>query len=329
MTWRKIVYHLAHDFSRHKKNTRGALGLRMNDPELKAAAKATAAQVVNPLASLFLEVGLGGRDFQEVSRMQFVEAAVAKGKAASPPATSDSAIAAVTGFTRRDVARLRKLSAKTGRRKQIAQHRVEQVFNAWRHDPEFQDDSGNPARLSLSGKGKAFNALVRKHSADPRPRTILRELERVKAVRRNPDGTVELIRKTYAPPALSLEGINDIGQHSRDQLVTMLHNLFHPKRQLYQRHASNRSLTENQAAILMRHFAQQGDALMDSLASMLSDPPADLSKSGNKKRIRLAIGLYLGRDPIEAESEPKVTRDVKPTERTRQQNTNTASRQRR
>ena len=261
--------------------------------------------------------------------MQFVEAAVAKGKSASPPATSDSAIAAVTGFTRRDVARLRKLSAKTGKRKQIARHRVEQIFNAWRHDPQFQDDSGNPARLSLSGKDKAFNALVRKHSADPRPRTILRELERVKAVRRNPDGTVEMIRKTYAPPALSLEGINDIGEHSRDQLVTMLHNLFHPKRPLYQRHASNLNLTENQAAILTRHVAQQGDALMESLAAMLSDPPVDLSKAGQKKRIRLAIGLYLGRDPLEEDPEPKVMRDVKPTEKTPKQKTNTASRRRR
>ena len=301
----------------------------MNDLELKAATKEAAAQVIGPLARLFLEAGLGARDFQEIARMEFVRAAVTKGESTSPRATSDSAVAALTGFTRRDVAQLRNLTATTAKRAAVARHRVEGVLSAWCHDPQFQDNSGNPARLALRGKKVSFNTLVRKHSADPRSRTILRELERVKAVKRNPDGTVEVLRRTYAPDAFSIEGINDIGLQTHDQLVTLIHNLNHPKRPLYQRCAGNPNLTENQAAILMRNIAQQGDALMDSLTSMLSDPPEDLSKTGKEKTIRLGIGLYLVRHPIEEKSEPLVVKDVKPTARNPKRKMKIASRQRR
>lgn len=288
----------------------------MNDLELKAAAKATAARVIGPLARLLLDVGLCAKDFQEIATMEFLRAAISKGESTVPQATSNSAIAAVTGLTRRDVARLRNRSANSVNRDDVARHRVERVLSAWCHDPEFQDDSGNPARLALRGTKLAFNVLVRKHSTDPRARTILRELERVKAVRRHADGTVEVLRRTYAPLTFSSDGINDIGQQSHDQLMTLVHNLSHPKRPLYQRRAGNPDLTENQAAILERYIAQQGDALMDALDSALSDPPADPSATGNHNSVRLGVGFYMVRDPIENKTESTIVKNMQSIPRT-------------
>jgi Family of unknown function (DUF6502) len=260
-----------------------------------------------PLARLMLNVGVSAIEFAEIARLEFVRAAVAEGAASTPPATTDSHISVVTGLARRDVEplleRLREREATGDEDTEVGQHRAERVLNAWCQDPEFQED-GQPARLSIRGGKLSFSGLVRKHSPDPRPRTILRELERVRAVRRDPDGTVQVIRKTYAPQTFSPDGLKNLGQQGRDHLETLIHNLHHPNRPLYQRRVINGNLTQNQAAIIMRFIALQADAVMDTVDSSLNDPPTDRSvvpKGDNAGSVRLGAGFHLIREPVEEE----------------------------
>jgi hypothetical protein len=260
-----------------------------------------------PLARLMLNVGVSAIEFAEIARLEFVRAAVAEGASSTPPATSDSHISVVTGLARRDVEpllqRLREQEAIKDDGNEVGQHRAERVLNAWCQDPEFQED-GQPARLLIRGGKFSFSGLVRKHSPDPRPRTILRELERVRAVRRDPDGTVQVLRRTYAPQTFSPDGLKNLGQEGRDHLETLIHNLRHPNRPLYQRRVINGNLTQNQAAIIMRFIALQADAVMDTVDSSLNDPPMDRSvgpKGDNAGNVRLGAGFHLIREPIEEE----------------------------
>jgi Family of unknown function (DUF6502) len=279
----------------------------MNNLQLKSAAKAAVAHVMAPLARLMLNVGVSAIEFAEIARLEFVRAAVAEGASSTPPATSDSHISVVTGLSRRDVepllVRLREQAATEDAGTEVGQHRAERVLNAWCQDPEFQE-AGEPARLFIRGGKSSFSALVRKHSPDPRPRTILHELERVRAVRRDPDGTVQVIRRTYAPQTLSPDGLKNVAQQGRDHLETLIHNLHHPNRPLYQRRVVNGNLTQNQAAILMRYIALQADAVMDTVDSSLNDPPVDrsvVSKGDREGTVRLGVGFHLIREPIEEE----------------------------
>jgi hypothetical protein len=121
-------------------------------------------------------------------------------------------------------------------------------------------------------------------------------------VRRDPDGSVQVIRKTYAPQTFSPDGLKNLGQQGRDHMETLIHNLHHPNRPLYQRRVINGNLTQNQAAIIMRFIALQADAVMDSVDSSLNDPPPDRSvapKGDKAGHVRLGAGFHLIREPIE------------------------------
>ena len=257
------------------------------------------AHMLSPLVRLLLDVGIGAREFQEIARLEFVRAAVAKGAASHPPAVSNSDVAMLTGLTRRDIARLRDLDIIRPKLTDVGFHRAERVLSAWCHDPEFKDERGNPARLPLRGERRSFGALVRKHSGDPRVRTLLRELERVKAVRRAADGRLEVVRRSYAPLTLSPAGIEEIGQEARDYLRTLIHNLRYPAQRLYQRRTQNVSLTPSQAAILLRYLTTQADAALNALEGELNDPLPDRSDLRRQPSVRLGIGVYVFQEPLE------------------------------
>jgi Family of unknown function (DUF6502) len=270
----------------------------MSGPHLRSAAITATAHMLSPLVRLLLDVGIGAREFQEIARLEFVRAAVAKGAASDPPAVSNSDVAMLTGLTRRDIARLRSLDI-IRPSLTVGYHRAERVLSAWCHDPEFRDERGNPARLPLRGERRSFGALVRKHSGDPRVRTLLRELERVKAVRRATDGKLEVVRRSYAPLTLSPAGIEEIGQEACDHLRTLIHNLRHPAQRLYQRRVQNINLTPSQAAILLRYLTLQADAALTALEGELNDPSPDRSDLRKQPPVRLGIGVYLFQEPLE------------------------------
>jgi hypothetical protein len=259
------------------------------------------AHLLSPLVRLLLDVGIGAREFQEIARLEFVRAAVTKGTASNPPAVSNSDVAMLTGLTRRDIARLRNLDAARPLLIEVGYHRAERVLSAWCHDPEFRDERGNPARLPVRGERRSFGALVRKHSGDPRVRTLLRELERVKAVRRAADGKLEVVRRNYAPMSLSSIGIEEVGRQAHDHLRTLIHNLRHPDQPLYQRRIQNVNLTPSQAATLLRYLMTQADAVMTALEGELSDPSSDRSDPRKQPPIRLGIGVYLFQEPLKEE----------------------------
>ena len=271
----------------------------MSGPHLRSAAITATAYMLSPLVRLLLDVGIGAREFQEIARLEFVRAAVAKGAASDPPAVSNSDVAMLTGLTRRDIARLRDLDIVRPSLTEVGYHRAERVLSAWCHDPEFRDERGNPARLPLRGERRSFGALVRKHSGDPRVRTLLRELERVKAVRRATDGKIEVLRRSYAPLTLSPAGIQEMGQEARDHLRTLIHNLRHPAQRLYQRRVQNINLTPNQAATLLRSLVFQADAALTELEGELNDPSPDRSSLRKQSPVRLGIGVYLFQEPLE------------------------------
>ncbi len=267
----------------------------MSQQELRSAALAAVAQIVNPLARLLLDAGVSAKAFQEIARFAFIEAAIAKGAASNPPDISDSHIGVVTGMSRRDVATLRtRMSSKTQEDHEVGRHRAEIVLKAWvSGDTGFQVD-GEPARLPIRGSQHSFSALVKKHSPDPRPTTILRDLLRVKAVRCAPDGKVEVIRKIYAPQTFSPEGIREVGQQC--------HELHHPRRPVYQRRLINRRLTQNQSAIIARNIVMAMDAAMDGVESALNDPPLDQLDVSKVDSV-LGVGLYLIQEPTAASPE--------------------------
>ena len=82
--------------------------------------------------------------------------------------------------------------------------------------------------------------LVNRYAGDPRVRTLLEELLRVKAVRRLPDKRLEVLSPTFATVRWDGSGVEVVGERVRDLLATLLYNLKHPSRPRYARFGGQR-----------------------------------------------------------------------------------------
>ena len=150
-----------------------------------------------------------------------------------------------------------------------------------RHHPssrQFMDDaednttSGRPAILPLRGRRGSFAVLVNRYAGDPRVRTLLQELLRVKAVRRLPDKRLEVLSPTFATARWDDNGIEVVGERVRDLLATLVHNLKHPSRPRYLRFVVNAQVDPRFGPLLMRDLTEQAEVLADTFDDALNDP---------------------------------------------------------
>ena len=128
------------------------------------------------LASILLARGMTPRDFSELSRLAFVQAAAARSKLRNGR-VNHSRVAAQTGLTRADVKRL---LARNSSDRPIASHftPVARVVEGWRTDRRYLDRAGNPKSIGISGPKQSFVVLAKKYAGDVPYRAVLNELLR-------------------------------------------------------------------------------------------------------------------------------------------------------
>ncbi len=275
------------------------------EPKKKAVLSAVR-RLSQPLARLLLEAGIGAGEFQSLMKASFVHAADELGDTARP---NTSRIATMTGLTRREVAALLRTTEEDVPDGTRGYHRIQRVLTGWWTDSDFQDDSGQPAPLSIRGTKLSFTSLVKRYSVEPRVVTILDELVRVKAVRRRADGKFEAISRHFANAGWDPQGIAALGEQIRDHLNTLHHNLTSPTQPRFHRVIQNGRLNPAYVPMLTRDIAAQTDALADSLEDALNDPGAASNATGTA--VRLGVGFYVFEAPAETVIAPRVTKPKK------------------
>lgn len=266
---------------------------------LKAAVLAAARRLLEPLARLLLEAGIGVGEFHVLAKRAFVRAACDLGSQAHRP--NVSRIALLTGMRRPEVTEFLESPDDAAPDPHRGGHRAERVLAAWWSDPDFQDEDGRPAHLALRGR-RSFAALVKRYSGEPRVITLLDELVRVRAVRRLPDGRLEALSRTYATARWDPQGVAAIGERVRDHLQTLLHNIRHPNRPRYERLVVNTQLDERYGPMLTRDLASQADTLADALEDALNDPKATVKPGAvAKNALRLGVAIYVFEEPVVVE----------------------------
>ena len=137
------------------------------------ASRRIASAMVLRLAKLFLKSGLSFGDFQEISRSAFCSAAEEHvSKSGGRPTTSR--IAVLTGLSRADVAKTRKINGLPESRAHY-RPRTDRVMHGWRSDADFTNASGFPAPLVRRG-ARSFEELCRRYSGDIPTKALLEEL---------------------------------------------------------------------------------------------------------------------------------------------------------
>ena len=258
---------------------------------LKSAGLKAVARLLEPVVRLTLELGVGLAEFNQLVRAVHVRAA-AESTLKGPP--NYSRISMLTGVSRATAASILASAEEPPPERGI--QRAERVLHGWWGDPYFCDRDGNPAILPLRGR-RSFVALVNRYSGDPRVATLLKELIRVKAVRRLPDKRLEVLSRTVAPARWDSEGLEMMGERARDLLETLGHNLKSEGDPRFARFVVNSDIDPRYVPMLVRHMTEQARGLADSFEDALSNPEAQIRPRSKEKPTRLGMAFYLIEEP--------------------------------
>jgi hypothetical protein len=261
---------------------------------LKAAVKQAVLRLLDPLVKWLIDAGMGVGDLIALVKIAYVRAARDQGQmsGAELKRPNVSRISVVTGLTRVEVAHI----LATGAADPVfdrGRQRAERVLSGWWNDATFQDESGRPLRLPVRGK-RSFATLAERYSgARWLVATILDELLRVRAVRRLPDGRVEVLNRSLATVRWDPDGVAAFGEQLSEHCATLLHNLRFPSRVRYVRRVVNARVEPRYVPMLIRDLEQQADAFADSTDDALNDPEKTVTGRDRRAAASLGVTLYV------------------------------------
>jgi Family of unknown function (DUF6502) len=243
------------------------------------------------------ELGVG--TFVHAAKLAYLRAAIEE-VVSQPPRTNVSRLSVVTGMTRKEVSLLlayikgNKNNAWPGRSKE---QRALRVLYGWRSDPEFQTHAHRPADLELRRGRNSFASLVRSYAGDVTPISVLRELERIRAVVRTRAGKLRV-----RPTRRTREATHQLTHFARlvsdfaqtaSKVSAEPTSSFLTFRDLYVE-------TPSQSARFRRTFSRRARSLLAGVEQWRNrHPGSDFRKAPNRKvtACRVGVGVYLVQDP--------------------------------
>ena len=256
-------------------------------------------RLLRPLVRLMLRNGLPYAAFAELAKRAYVSVADEEFGVNGRKQT-DSRVAVLTGLTRKEVARVKKLPSYVDDAEAIQRyHRAARVIAAWAREPGFQDLKGTPLSLPLEGGSRSFADLVRRHSGDMPVRAMLDELVRVGAVIRTEDGALQLQARSYVPRAGEVEKLAILGTDVAGLIRTIDHNLDPEAGQpLFQRKVFYDNLPDEAMDELKAMAREYGQALIERLDHWMARQDRDLNPDiKGRGRNAAGIGVYYFESP--------------------------------
>lgn len=159
---------------------------------------------VAPMARMLLRAGISYRQFSEAAKMAFVQEAMRDPKKKSK-VLNTSRIAARTGLSRKDVARIRDVleSKQTLLQEFYGDNsscgNTVRVLQLWYSHPDFLNEAGEPLDLQMDGPSPSFSALVKLAGGDVPSGAIRAELLAAGAAEERPDGQLRVLKRCYIP----------------------------------------------------------------------------------------------------------------------------------
>ena len=148
---------------------------------------------LRPLARLAYSANIDCRQFIEVTKLAFADAAISDYGIRKRP-TNNSRVSLITGLTRKESKRLRDLLASGNPFAEVPTSRLNLVLQQWHTDPTFLTASGAPKALPIRGTGPSLHKLCTSSSGDCPPGALRTELLRIGAIEETPSGKFKSIR---------------------------------------------------------------------------------------------------------------------------------------
>ncbi|MEM8814463.1 MAG: DUF6502 family protein [Pseudomonadota bacterium] len=255
----------------------------------KTAAVKAFRLLFRPIARILLRAGVTWQEFSEICRLTYVEVATQEFGIRGRP-TNISRVAIMTGFTRREVRRLRDILE----REELAQfgsmNSATRVLSGWYSDAEFTDTLGEPLRLDVSGKAPSFETLCSRYASGVAASTMLKELKHVGAVVEDASGKLIAQMRVYMPVHMDPERMLTSGSVLEDIGETVAYNLHRSDDDLprFERRATNTHMPRSCIPAFKQFLDRESQAFLELVDTWLSQHE---NKQANDC-VRLGLGTY-------------------------------------
>lgn len=195
------------------------------DIEKKSVAYRACRIVLRPLASMLLRCGMTWKEFSDLSKSLFVQAATEEFGIKGRP-TNVSRVSILTGISRKEVKRQRDLLTSKHSPTRTKTTDATRVLSGWFQDPDYVDENLAPRLLPESGPSPSFESLCTRYGGDIAMPTMLKELLKTDTIERTDDGRLHAIRRYYQPALLDDENLLWAVSLISDLSETMNNNVF-------------------------------------------------------------------------------------------------------
>jgi hypothetical protein len=250
--------------------------------------------LLGPLIRILLRQGISYAEFSEVAKAVYVEGAIKDFKVAGRKATR-TRIAVMTGLTRKEVKRIIDEAIKDKYESRSKFNRLGRVLVGWHTDTDFTGPYGMPLELQYETGNPGeptITELVRRHSGDMSPRSILDELIRVGAVRETDVGWFRVLRREYIPQALGKNNFERTGVVVRNFVNTVDFNMTKPApgKGRFERHViADDGIRVVDLPKFDKYVRERCQALLEEIDNWLTGLP---KPKGNDEVVQTGIGVY-------------------------------------
>ena len=268
--------------------------------------KAIAAGITNllrPIVMFLLRNGVPYQTFADIAKRVYVDLATEKFDIPGRK-QSKSRVAILTGLSRREVLRVKRLPAQDDLGALDRINRAARVISGWVRDRRFSDESGQPADLPFEEGNVSFRQLVKMYSGDAPARAVLDELMRVGVVERTPDGKIHLLEHSYIPKAGEIDKIAMLGSDPSDLFSTIDHNIRHPEAPFFQRKVNYDNLPSEALPGLKKLAGEHSQELLERVDRWMSERDRDANpRVAGTGRKRAVVGIYYFEEDYRGENE--------------------------
>jgi len=264
----------------------------MNDDHLKPLSAAVL-RLLQPLIRILLRNGVSYGTFSDLVKWVYVDVA-SKEFGIKGRKQTTSRVSVITGFSRKEVMRVRQIKRPDDRGSTERYNRAARVIAAWRRERDFLDAEGEPAPLPIAGPGATFSELVKRFGGDVPARATLDELIRVCAVGRLEDGRVNLLTRAYIPESSDVDKLHILGTDVGYLISTIDHNLKYDSiGPHFQRKVAYDNLPDEVLPKYRKLSAKKAQALLESLDQWLAQRDRDINPAvRGTGRNEAGLGIY-------------------------------------
>lgn len=263
---------------------------------VKQALLAAFRVLMGPLVRILLRQGISYAEFSEVAKAVYVEVALKDFKVSGRKATR-TRIAVMTGLTRKEVKRVIDEAVKERFELKTSFNRLGRVLVGWHTDADFTGPYGMPLELQYetgNPNEPTFSVLVKRHSGDMSPRSILDELVRVGAIRETDVGWFRVMRRDYIPEAQGTHTFERTGVVVRNFVNTVEFNMtkLAPGKGRFERHVTADDGIRREDLPKFDHYLRERcQVLLEEIDNWLAGLPKPDPKKGDDV-IHTGIGIY-------------------------------------